>query len=160
MAAKVGVTGRVKWRPRALMLARWLLVIVLAWSAGGKVFWPEKLRDILRTTGLVPPEWLGLLAYGLPAVEMALALGLATHRIWVPALLGSIFLSSAFAAVHAYLLACGRVVPRGCAGVAINFESRWFHAALLALSLLLLGASIALLMAETGQGRTPPHGGQ
>jgi len=146
-----GGVSRGAGRGRLLNVARWGLALVFAWSAGGKFFWPTELREILWSTGMIPRDIIPLMAYALPTLEALLALALATRFLFVPALFVSVFLSVVFVAVHAYLLVAGEVVPCGCSGVAISFESAWFHAAFLALSVLMALASLLVLFA------TPPR---
>ncbi len=129
------------------MAARWLLVLVFAWSAGGKLFWPTLLRNTLLATGMIPDEWLAPLVWGLPACELALAILLAARLLLIPALLGSIFLSCVFAGVHVYLIVSGTIVPCGCAGVALDLSGTWFHAVVLGVSGVMLFGSLFLLFA-------------
>lgn len=137
--------------PRLSTAIRWTLVAVYAWSAGGKLFWPARFRRILSETGMLPPELLTPLAYGVPAAELLLALALAAKLLLPLALLASLFLSTLFAGIHGYLILVGELVPCGCSGIAIEFSSRNWHVFLLVLSLAMGVGSAGLLFA----GRQP-----
>jgi hypothetical protein len=112
----------------------------------------------MLATGMIPPAWLAPLAYGLPAVEAALAVALATRVLAVPALLMSTFLSTVFVGLHVYLLASGTLIPCGCAGVAVDLSSDGFHVAVLVVSTVMLVASLVLLFsgAPIPRGRAGP----
>ncbi|MBU0617564.1 MAG: hypothetical protein KKI02_07590 [Planctomycetes bacterium] len=136
-------------------MLRWGLVAAFAWSAGGKFFWPEQLREILLRTGMVSSDWAALLAYGLPGLELLVALALAAKMLLPLGLLLSTFLSVVFAGMHGYLLISGDLVPCGCAGVAIDFSTWEWHVSLLGLSIAMVLASVALLFSlPPGETRT------
>ncbi len=139
-------------RPRRLRVnlaaaARWGLVVVFAWSAGGKLFWPADFRGLLVSSGFIPRELLAPIAYGLPTAELAIALCLAVRRGIVPGLFGALLLALVFVGVHAYLLWAGTIAPCGCAGLALSFASRRGHTALLAVSAAMTAAVLCLLFA-------------
>lgn len=138
---------------RLAPLLRWTLVFIYAWSAGGKFFWPERFREILLGTGMVPPEFVTPLAYGLPSTELLLAVALAAKLLLPIGLLLSVFYATVFGGLHGYLVACGIVVPCGCCGVAIDFSSQQWHVSLLALSVAMTVGSVALLFHV---GQRPP----
>lgn len=126
--------------------ARWVLIAVFAWAAGGKLFWPAEFRALLGELGLLPDASIGPLAFGLPACELALALWLASGRFAAAALALAFFLSACFVGVHGYALASGTIVPCGCAGVSITFSSRTAHAVAAAVAALAGLWSLYLLM--------------
>ena len=144
-SAPVGIARRANKTALVVIGARWMLVLVYTWSAGGKFFWPDKLREILLRTGMIPSEWAGPLVYGLPALEVLLALALAAKMLLPLALLLSTFLSTVFVGMHGYLLVLGELAPCGCVGVGIDFSSWEWHVFLLALSIAMVLASVALL---------------
>lgn len=90
------------------------------------------------------------LAYGLPLVELALAVGIAGRFPPQFALMGFAgFLSSIFAGIHAYLIWSGTVVPYGCAGINITHASREMHVLLLAITLTMTVSAYVLLFLDT-----------
>lgn len=141
---------------RLLAAARWSLVIVLAWSAGGKLFWPAAFEGLMRASGMIEPGLARLAALAVPAVEFVAALLLAVHA-WRP--IGaalSLFLSLTFSGFHSYLLWAGEVVPCGCAGVAITFNAWITHVAMLGLSLWMVAASTWVLAHWASMRPEPP----
>jgi len=132
-------------RTKQLARVRWVLVAVYAWSAGGKIFWPDALRGILQNTGMIPREYLSPLVYGLPAAELVLAVALAIRLLLPLALLLSTFLATAFAGIHGFLLISGDMVPCGCCGVAIDYSGTAWHAVLFGVSVAMVLTSAVLL---------------
>jgi|GEM_PF-3635742 len=128
---------------RGIALA--LLVGVLAWSAGGKLFWPGEFQRLMATWGLIPPKLIPAVAYTVPASELVLAAALVVRRLRVAALFGVLYLAVCFSGIHAFLIWAGTAVPCGCAGLALSFASRPGHIVLLGLSLALALAATLLL---------------
>jgi len=119
---------KARWRAAlSANTVRWLLVLILAWSAGGKLFWPERFGGLLRGLGMIPQALVAPIQYGLPPLELILALALASHVGRTAALFATIFLGLAFAGVHGLVLISGTVVPCGCAGIAVRWDSPWAH---------------------------------
>ncbi len=127
---------------------RWLLVVAFAWSGGGKLFWPAAFQEALAKLGMLPTPLIPLTAYTLPGLELLIAAGLATQRVRLPAACAALFFSAVFLGVHGYATATGTLVPCGCAGVALRFDSREFHLTMLAVSSLMLLASFLVVMAR------------
>lgn len=128
---------------------RWFLVLVLAWSAGAKVFKPGDFQRSMAATGMFPDSALPPIAYALPTVEFGLALLLASGLLRPVSLLGVSFLSAVFVGLHGYLLWSGSVVPCGCAGISITHSARGSHAVMLVLSSAMLIAAGYLLLSST-----------
>lgn len=136
-------------RCRVATLVRWALVLVFAWSAGGKLLWPREFRANLARWALVPQPFTAAIAYGLPALELAVAAALASRCVVIPALSAACFLSLAFTGAHALVLRSGEVVSCGCAGTAISLASRGAHAALGTVTALMAASSLILLLSDS-----------
>jgi hypothetical protein len=147
--------------PSALIaFARLFLAAVYAWSAGAKILWPGKFRELLAATGMLPGPLVEPAAIVLPVVELVLALAFLWSPSGVMPAAASAFLSLIFSGVHAFTWGVGEVVPRGCLGVTIRHTASGLHAAMPAPSLTLLGASLFLLLAPVmggAAGRFPEH---
>jgi len=129
------------WTPSRLALAA--IAVLLAWSAGSKVVQPHAFRQSILALGLMPDQYVTPIEYGLPVVELAAAVSLVTGILRYAGLLLSLFLCLVFAGIHAYVLTHGIVVPCGCAGVMLEFESPSVHVAWLGICTLM-----ALLLAR------------
>lgn len=125
--------------------ARWVIILLLAWSAGGKLVFPTAFGDMLRTLGLLPGNVVPLVQYGLPYLELLLALSLAARLAVVPTLLGCLFLSLVFGAVQVLILVSGTVAPGGCLGVSFSHAS-WANQVILLLVSVVIGVSSQLLL--------------
>lgn len=134
---------------------RWTPIVAYAWTAGGKLWWPAKFQELLAGTGMIPALAIPPLSHALPAVELLIAVALAARACVVPSLLLSIFLSTVFAEVHSYLWINGVVVPCGCLGVAVRFQSGAVAAGMFALSIAMLVCSLLLVFARDGRLRPP-----
>jgi len=132
-------------RQRLVGCARWFLISVMAWSAGGKLFWPREFRGVLRASGLFADEMVVVIAYALPWLELGLAVALTVpYCVRIAAAVVSV-LSTTFVGIHTYLVWSGTVVACGCAGLKITYASRETHILLAILSALLTLASFHLL---------------
>jgi hypothetical protein len=137
---------------------RWALVIAFAWSGGGKILWPAAFQNALAKLGMLPTALIPATAYTLPGLELAIALGLASQSARLPAACASLFLSAVFLGVHGYSMATGTLVPCGCAGVALRFDSWKFHVTMPAASALMLAASFVLLANTSAKSSPKPPG--
>jgi hypothetical protein len=130
---------------RLRTVARWGTVAILAWSAGGKLVFPQAFGDMLAALGLLPDALVPMLQHRLPYLELLLALSLATRIAMVPALLLCFFLGLVFSAVHVVILVSGTAVPCGCIGVSFSHASWPNHMLLLLASGFIAAASQVLL---------------
>jgi hypothetical protein len=144
MEAK-GESGRSRASRALTAVARWGLVFLFAWSAGGKLLWPREFSSLLLSLGMLPAFSIGPIAYGLPGVELALGLALARQWLPTPVLFSTLLLSAVFAGIHGFLFISGDVIPCGCAGVRLGFESGWAHATMAMICASMFGAACWLL---------------
>lgn len=138
--------------------ARWALVVIFAWSSGGKLLAPRQFAGLLAGFGMFPEAILKPLAVALPSFELSIALAVASGRFASLGAVGGITLTTAFIGVHAYALWFGVVVPCGCAGVSISPASRGAHGAMLLVSVLALASSVTVLFSAPRPGSADDSG--
>lgn len=105
-----------------------------------------------------------VVAYDLQSDLLELLYSRAAKVCVLPAILPSVFLSIVFAGVHFFLWVNGVVVPRGCLGAAVRFQSEISAASMLAISLGMLVCSLLLVFKcgdrlhhPVGPPETPSH---
>jgi len=141
--------------PRRASLYLWLIALILAWSAGGKLFWPAEFQKLLHGLGLLPPWLITPTAYALPAAELLVAIAVVTGfgRTW--ALFLCLFLSLVFAGIHAYVILTGIPVSCGCAGLRFSTDTRPAHVVMLVLSIALALVAVAAIFRTAPRSDAP-----
>ncbi len=129
--------------------ARWGVIAILAWSAGGKLFWPSEFRANLVELAILPPSLLDPAKYTVPIAELLVAASLATRTLSAAGLMLSFFLGTIFCGIHLVAIVSGTAIPCGCIGVRFSTETRAIHAFMLILSAYLSIASALLLLFNT-----------
>jgi hypothetical protein len=141
-------------RARLSTMVRWCLVFVFLVAA------VQKLADVPGFAGLLASsgffgDRIAWIAWGIPLLELGIALALAFRLLEAPALCAVLLLSACFAGLHAYYYANGTLVPCGCAGVAealAGAKQHLFMAIFCAL-LFLAGAGLLALSGDRGPTR-------
>ncbi len=131
--------------PRRVSLHLWLVALILAWSAGGKLFWPGEFQKLLHGLGLLPVWLIRPTAFILPAAELLVAIAVVTGFGRTGALFLCLFLSLVFTGIHGYVILTGIPVSCGCAGLRFSTDSRPAHVGMLLISILLALAAVAAL---------------
>ena len=132
-------------RSRSMDWVQLLVAIMLAWSAGSKILWPDRFGALPQGLGLFPVEWILPIKFAVPFTEAFVAIGLAVRAAAIPAAFCGLSLGLTFAAVHLFVLITGQPVDCGCAGVLLQRESPAAHVVLLAYSILLTLVCIRVL---------------
>lgn len=128
---------------------------VFAWSAGGKLLWPDAWSTQLLSMGFFVPDWIQIMKYAFPALELGLAVWIMLPRLQVAALTISIFLSLTFLALHLLSSMLGDTASCGCLGVGIAGGSATGNVVMIAVSAGMLVASVALLFFPRASGEKP-----
>jgi hypothetical protein len=98
--------------------ARWLLALVFAATALGKLLDVPGFADVLAAYRLFPEPLLLPLAFGLGLMEAAIAIGLLSRAAWRPAAIAGLALALVGTAVLTLTLARGIALENcGCFGV-------------------------------------------
>lgn len=124
-------------------ICRWLIAAVLALSAGGKLLAPAEFGKLLESLGLLPESLIAPLQYGIPGMELLMAICLAGRVVVPAAFLLTFFLAGSFATLHGLALISGTVVPCGCLGSRLTFDGWPVHVTLLGVSLAMMGCACA-----------------
>jgi hypothetical protein len=135
-------------RARFSLWGRFLLGGMLIWFGASKIMWPAALADTLWSTGFFLRQIVPVVAYGLPAAEIVLGLGLASSATAVFALPIILAISTCFTSFHVYLLISGTLVPCGCTGVAPHHADFTTHVCLLITSAVMMLLSASLVVAQ------------
>lgn len=131
---------------------RWVLAVILAFSGGAKLLYPDTTRRTLEQSGMIHGVWIAPIAHGVPLLEIAVALGMASTRSPLFPLAAA-FLGLCLVGFHACLAWLGQIVPCNCIGsLAIVFDTRALNAAMAFASAMLALGGVALAFG------TPPHG--
>ncbi|MFQ5410859.1 MAG: MauE/DoxX family redox-associated membrane protein [Phycisphaerae bacterium] len=134
---------------RLATIARWCLIVVLAFAGGAKLLMPDRLADALQYGAMVPEPFIGPLAWVLPVVELALAVLLALRRGDLVALPLTVFISAVFTGVHGYTQWKGIVLSCSCFGGLPEVQAaRETNLAMLVVSAVMLVSSLVLLSVQ------------
>ena len=115
------VWGFSLWPYRVIRIA---LCVVFFWSGISKLLSPQSFEVIIEAYGLIPNSWLTPVSFGLPALEVVLAVGLLLDIRG--SLLGTAVLLAVFMAILGYGIHLGLDVDCGCFGPE-DPEAEAFH---------------------------------
>jgi uncharacterized membrane protein YphA (DoxX/SURF4 family) len=95
---------------------RYLLVILFLWAGIGKLIDPKSFARSIDAFGLVPENWLVIVAIGLPILEILIAILVAFRWSWGLPLMGTLLL--VFITILWYGVLQGLDVDCGCFSLA------------------------------------------
>ncbi|MFK0292774.1 MauE/DoxX family redox-associated membrane protein [Streptomyces sp. NPDC090442] len=108
--------GPNKWCPRLSLTARLILALTWCWAGWAKLVAPEEAAQAVRAFRILPETLVAPVAYGLPALEIGLAvLLLLGFRVRFAAALSALLLT-AFTAALVRAWATGLSIDCGCFG--------------------------------------------
>lgn len=137
---------RLEGTGRIVAAARWSLAIVLAFSSGGKFFWPTEFNKAIDAYAILPASLSPWASYFVGPLELILAIGIVVPRLESIAAPVVFFLSIVFFGLHWMAILSGTAIPCGCTGIRLEFSDTASHVGMAFVSFAMIVASVIALL--------------